>query len=159
MIPGKGQLRLLWGRRSKAKRYYFLTAITHAKRPLFRHAECAESVISCLRRLERYKRIELFAAVVMPDHVHFIVRLRSDSLDALMRSFKACTERAINRVLIESGPVWQPQYYDYAFGNKEELTALSQYCVENPVRSGLVGDVREYPYWYCRYGVRTSTFI
>jgi hypothetical protein len=27
------------------------------------------------------------------------------------------------------------------------------YCLENPLRKGLVGNFKEYPHWYCAYEV------
>jgi REP element-mobilizing transposase RayT len=41
--------------------------------------------------LEKQKIIDLEAAVVMPDHVHFIARLRTGTLSGLMHSLKSFT--------------------------------------------------------------------
>jgi len=152
-ISLKGSSRLRIGRRSIPGQIYFLTTATSERKPLFQNREAAEIVLNSLKYLDREGRISLEAAVVMPDHVHMVAGLVSGTLGDLMQRFKGFTARSINKLLDGKGPVWNNQYHDHAVRTDEVLLEVIQYCLNNPVRAGLVTDFHEYPYWYCRYKV------
>ncbi|MBW1981076.1 MAG: transposase [Deltaproteobacteria bacterium] len=99
------------------------------------------------------KVIDLEAAVVMPDHLHFIARLISDSLSNLMHSLKSYSSKKIKSILKLEGRIWQVQYHDHAIRKDEVLRDVILYCLNNPVRAKLVQDFHDYPFWYCRYQV------
>lgn len=109
--------------------------------------------MDCLKWLHKQGRIDLIAAVIMPDHIHFVARLLSTSLPSLMHSLKSFTSNKINEQLGREGPLWEPQYFDHAVRTDEELKDRVNYCLQNPVRKGLVGGFDEYPHWYCAYEV------
>lgn len=109
--------------------------------------------MDCLKWQNEQGRIDLIAAVVMPDHVHFIARLLNASLPSLMHSLKSFTSNQINNQLGRKGPLWEPQYYDHGIRTDDELRDLVIYCLQNPVRKGLVNHFKEYPNWYCAYDV------
>ena len=89
----------------------------------------------------------------MPDHLHFVAELHMETLSELMHSLKSYTARKINVILKRRGQLWQAQYYDHAIRKDEVLHDVVVYCLNNPVRAGLVTDFHQYPYWYCRWAV------
>jgi len=89
-------------------------------------------------------RYELFAYVVMPNHVHLVLRpsLKSDShlswgLDEIMRSIKGYTGKKANELLGAHGEFWQREYYDHMVRSEEEWCYYVNYTHENPVSAGL----------------------
>lgn len=109
--------------------------------------------MSALHWLEIEKGSTLSAAVVMPDHVHFIVELGRISLAQLVHSFKSFAANRINSLLGRSGPFWQAQYHDHAIRRDEVLNDVVLYLLTNPVRAGLVPDFHDWPFWYCKWKV------
>jgi len=95
----------------------------------------------------------LDAAVLMPDHLHFAAELKIDGLAKLMHSLKSYTAKQINAVLKRQGSLWQDQYYEHAIRKDEDLNEVALYMLNNPVRTGLVDDFHDYPFWYCRWVV------
>jgi REP element-mobilizing transposase RayT len=87
----------------------------------------------------------------MPDHVHFVVELKTTNLGKLLHSFKSYTANQINTSLNRRGPVWQRAYHDHAIRKAEDLKQVIFYTLNNPVRAGLVDDFHDYPHWYCRW--------
>ena len=151
-ISEKGKTsRLRTGRFSNEGQYYLLTATTCERKQVFVRPEAANCVLGCLNWLESQQRIGLEAAVVMPDHLHVVAQLRTGTLSSLMQSLKGYTSREINRMLGCKGPLWQPQYHDHALRKDEVLADVVLYCLNNPVRAGLVKDFHDYSFWYCRY--------
>ena len=123
------------------------------RKPLLNRKDAAEIVIDSLIWLEKKGRIILDAAVVMPDHLHFVAGLKNDSLPRIMHSLKRYTARKVNGLLERDGPFWQPQYHDHAVRKDEDLNELVSHTLNNPVRANLVKDFHDYPNWYCRWDV------
>mgnify|MGYP005864947563 CR=1 FL=1 len=166
-----GQRDLRQGRFSEAGLYYFLTTGTKDRQPLFLHPPAAQIVLDTLKWLDHHGRITLVAAVVMPDHLHFVAQLKGSRLEAaptstktkdgvppkattlskLMHSLKSYTANKINKALGRRGQVWERQYYERGIRGDKALFETIRYCLENSVREGLVDDFRKYPYWYCMY--------
>lgn len=86
--------------------------------------------------------------VVMPDHVHMVIGLRSVPLPAVMHAFKSYVAHVIRQ-----RKIWQEGYHDRGIRDEAALHAQVEYCLHNPVRAGLVEDFHEYPYWWCRWEV------
>jgi non-canonical purine NTP pyrophosphatase (RdgB/HAM1 family) len=94
-------------------------------------------------------------AVVMPDHVHLIVRpLRLadgsfPSIPWLMQSIKGFTARRINQLRGRSGIVWQDEYFDRILRTPRQLDNARAYIAFNPLAAGLVKAGEHYP-WLAR---------
>jgi hypothetical protein len=121
-------------------------------------------VVDELRRTVEVRReVTIDAFVVMPNHVHVIVRMdprqgyvgatgrsplgggdRRDrpgpgnrTLGALVAGFKAATARRINEVRDARGlPVWQRGYHDHIIREHDDLDAYRRYIELNPARWG-----------------------
>lgn len=91
--------------------------------------------------------MESLAWVRMPDHLHWLLVLGEEDLGTLVRTLKSRSAIAVNRALGRAGPVWQKGYYDHALRGEEDLRSVARYVVANPVRSGLVERVGDYPLW------------
>jgi REP element-mobilizing transposase RayT len=102
---------------------------------------------SCLRANGR--KYLLYAAVVMPDHVHLLCMALMDdngsiSIPEITRTIKSESAHRINTALGRSGRVWQDESFDHVLRGDESLRKKALYILENPVRAGLVGSSREY---------------
>jgi len=145
------QQSLRGGRYDESGLYYFLTTVTKERMKLLSEPAAADIVLDSLRWLDRDDRIMLITAVVMPDHLHFIACLKTDSLPRLMHSLKSYTANEINKALGRKGRVWERQYYERVIRDETSLNGIIQYCLENPVRKRLVSNYRDYKYWFCVY--------
>ena len=134
------------GRHSEPNRIYLVTTITHQRQPLFLNFYAGRKVVHALRHEEQ--RAETLAYVVMPDHLHWLLRLESEAtLERVVRNVKAFSARRINEAVERRGPVWQPGYHDRALRWEKNLVKLARYVVANPLRAGLVKRVGDYPLW------------
>src|SRR4051812_46338185 len=64
---------------------------------------------------DHLKKIHVHVAVIMPDHVHMILRLLRDdiSLAEVMKSMKGIAARRINQLMMKSGTVWRDESFDH----------------------------------------------
>src|SRR5258706_485537 len=91
---------------------------------------------------------ELGAYVVMPNHVHLLIR-PSIAPERLMKSLKGASAREANRVLGRTGePFWQKESYDHWVRNPSEFQKTRMYIEANPVKAGLWRSPQDYP-WSC----------
>jgi REP element-mobilizing transposase RayT len=145
--PGSCALR--WGRFSQPGMIYLVTVVTHDRRRIFDQLACARIVVQAIRSNHHRGLVESACFVVMPDHVHWLFALgETKSLPDVMRDFKGYTARMINRLRFDrTGSVWQPGFHDHALREHEDARKVSRYVIQNPIRAGLVEQLRDYPHW------------
>ena len=151
--PTKGSHRLRKGRYDAPGLVYVLTAVTYGRKPLLENPYTAQTVLDAMRWMDEKERIKLEAGVVMPDHFHMVAGRKEGPLSEVMHSLKSYSAKRINAVLGRLGLIWQRGYHDHAIRKDENLNEIILYCLNNPVRAGLVANFHDYPYWYCRYSV------
>jgi hypothetical protein len=93
-------------------------------------------------------RYELGCYVVMPNHLHAIVRPLNEEtqpLEEILGSWKQYSSRRINRRLKVSGELWQMESFDRIIRDEEHLWHAIQYIGRNPLRAQL--PVGKYVLW------------
>lgn len=89
------------------------------------------------------QRYELGASVVMPNHVHCIIRpisYEKVDLEEIIGSWKSFTARRINETLDQKGKLWQDESYDRIIRDEEHLWRCLQYIGRNPKKAGLTNE-------------------
>jgi REP element-mobilizing transposase RayT len=104
-------------------------------------------MVEQFRQAQREEQAHSLAWVVMPDHFHWLVELRDNTLPGLMRTTKSRCARAVNARLGRTGQMWQKGFHDRAIRREEDLQAVARYIIANPLRAGLVRRVHDYPLW------------
>ncbi|WP_313201286.1 REP-associated tyrosine transposase [Pseudomonas sp.] len=135
------------GRFSQPGGLYLLTTVTHQRKRIFTHMRFARAVILQMRQAERDGLCQSLAWVVMPDHLHWLIELRTDTLSCLMRQFKSRSSHALYQAGMPRRKIWQPGYQDRALRREESVLQVARYIIANPIRAGLVRHARDYPNW------------
>jgi REP element-mobilizing transposase RayT len=87
---------------------------------------------------------DLFAWVVMPNHVHVVIT-PIQPLSEIMRWLKTATANRANELLSRTGTAfWQREYFDRWIRTEKQLVAVIAYVEDNPVRSGLAACPEEW---------------
>jgi REP element-mobilizing transposase RayT len=108
-----------------------------------RQPAIAELVMESNRKCEELDHYELYAFVVMANHVHVLIRPHIDP-SRLLKSLKGSTAREANKLLSRTGePFWQKESYDHWVRNDAEFERIRAY-IENPVKAGLVNTPEQY---------------
>jgi REP element-mobilizing transposase RayT len=112
-----------------------------------RRSDVAALVAGALRHFEG-GRYELYAWVIMPNHVHAVVRpMGSNALDAILHSWKSYTAREANRLLNRLGnPFWQSESYDHWIRDDADFNHCCRYTEDNPVKAGLSKRPEDWPW-------------
>ena len=126
--------------------YYFITFATH-NRLILQPAQkaCIFDAISFLDG----KRYELYASVVLDDHVHIIIN-PTDTLSKIMHSIKSFTAHKINKMLHRTGKIWQDENHDRVIRNEKELLEKINYIANNPIKANLATAYEDYKWLYIK---------
>jgi REP element-mobilizing transposase RayT len=94
------------------------------------------------------ERFELFAYVVMNDHVHAMLRPRPGvMLQRIIHSWKSYST-AVLHCGSRRGKVWQREYYDHVIRGDEDFAEKLGYIMDNPYRRW--PGIEHYPWVWCR---------
>ncbi len=136
------------GRYSKTNRIYFVTTVTHKRKPLFKDFNSARIVIQTMKALDEEGFLNSLCWVVMPDHIHWLFQLENKcTLSDVMKRLKSITARTLNLKMHSEGQVWQRSYFDRCLRKEEDLKQIARYIVANPLRAGLTKSINNYSHW------------
>lgn len=96
----------------------------------------------------------LYAAVVMPDHVHVLAQPLTIieggvfDLTEILHSVKSFSAHKINKRKGMKGSVWQDERFDRIVRDELEFNEKWQYIRNNPVKNGLSERPEDYPWLY-----------
>ena len=126
--------------RSVSDLTFFVTARLNTTRPLLGDADAGQLILDTLNFYRQRGEIECYGFVVMPDHIHLIVKVVAPlTLPRWMDRFKSYVARHLNK-----GPIWQRGYWSEVVPSIPLLEQKLRYIHENPVRAGLVREATEY---------------
>jgi carbamoylphosphate synthase large subunit/REP element-mobilizing transposase RayT len=104
---------------------------------ILRRPQIAATIANSLRHFDG-DRYALDSFVVMPNHVHVLVRPHeAHSLSEILHSWKSFSAKEINKLRERSGAVWQDENYDRMVRDFAELERYRDYIKENPVAAKL----------------------
>lgn len=142
----RGHRALRRGRLSVPGAYYLVTTATLDRQPLFHDFYLGRLVVAAMRSASPQADTKCF--VVMPDHVHWLFRLREGAdLSSTVARTKAGAARRIRERAARIRAVWQRGFHDHAIRHEAALRAIARYVVANPLRAGLVERIGDYPLW------------
>lgn len=137
----------------------FLTFSCHRRLPLLRNPAIARLLVDSLSRVREKSGLELFAWVIMPEHVHLLVRPPTDEtgeqidLAPLVKGIKmAVSRRALKRWAELDAPILErvrdssgnPRFWQKGGGFDRNIRSQSEFCKtvnyihKNPVERGIV---------------------
>jgi putative transposase len=113
---------------------HFITFSCYQRRPYLATPAARDLVIDALARTQQKYQFIVFGFVVMPEHVHVLLReLEVSTLAAVMKSWKlSVTLRQPLR------PFWEQRYYDFNVLTEKKRIEKLRYLHRNPVARGLV---------------------
>jgi putative transposase len=117
--------------------YYFITFSTYNRKPLLPLQK--DCVFNAIRFLDG-KKYELFAVVILDDHVHMLIN-PVEELSKIIHSIKSFTAHEINKISNRRGKVWQDENYDRVIRDDDEFLEKINYIAGNPIKANLVTEI------------------
>ena len=114
------------------------------------HPEMAATLQSAFQH-HAGRRYELLSWVIMPNHVHILIR-PSWSLPRIVQGWKSWSARwaLLNAARLELalpvGGFWMRGYWDRYIRNEDHLASALDYIHQNPVKAGLCASAGQWPW-------------
>ena len=121
---------------------------------LLKNPDCAKIIVDAWKFFDS-KRYTLIAYVVMPNHVHLLIRVYENwKVGELVKSWKAFTAKQIRKlyreahsnaecnsalppILFKGATFWQREYWDRFIRDERHFQKSMNYIFQNPVKAGL----------------------
>ena len=129
----------------------FVTFAASTTRPLS-EARTALGIVEAMARMGHRYGVGVAAYCIMPDHLHAVVQIAGEGAD--LRKWVRYTKRQCARALQMPG-MWQRSYWDRHARADDDVGAMVEYVLANPVRRGLVADWQEWPWSWSRWHPQT----
>jgi len=138
---------------------FFFTLVTEQRRPLFQDPAVVDLLLGAVEKVRSRHPFELDAYVVLPDHLHTLWTLPDGDANfstrwrlikeaftrAYVKTYSAPPQSDSRRAKGEQG-VWQRRFWEHTIRNEADFFAHLDYIHINPVKHGLVGAARDWPY-------------
>jgi REP element-mobilizing transposase RayT len=108
---------------------------------------------SALARAQRHCKVQIFALVVMSNHIHLVVKTRKKNLAEFVGYFKARVAEAINAISGKRGPLWARRYDAQPVVDDEGAADRVGYTLDNPTKANLVDDPEHWPGLNLAFGI------
>lgn len=150
---------------------HFLTVQIVGWADVFSRKIYRDIVIESLAYCRAHKGLEIFAYVIMTNHIHLICRSKKGDLSGVIRDFKKFTSKEIMKAITthpeESRKEWLEMIFKYhakfnqrsgdkqlwthenhavEIDNQDTFNSRLNYIHENPVRAGWVEHAEDYLY-------------
>ena len=120
-------------------RIVFITIHAYRNLKPFTNDGINQMVIDTLLNEQQRLDCRVYIYCLMPDHIHFLISPEIDGVSVLtyVDQFKGKTTN-LSWDFGWQGKLWQPRFYDHIVRTDEDLWAIGEYILANPVRKSLV---------------------
>ncbi len=127
-------------------RTYFVTICVQNRQRIFTDRKIAALAQGELKSFRDRGWFWLYVFVVMPDHIHMLIRLRDESrtLGRVIATLKSAIQFRSRRAGIDFK--WQYNFYEHVVRLEEPIDQIIGYILRNPERAGLVKQGEDYPF-------------
>lgn len=140
--------------------WLFFTVVTYHRQPVFNHETARKFLHNAIIQTQRSHPFEIFASVLMPNHLHCIWILPSDDDDysTRWRLIKSRTTHGLladgwsgdtpcqSRIRAGEKTLWQRRYWERILKDDADVKRHLDYLHYNPVKHGLVKCAGDWPY-------------
>ena len=125
--------------------------LDHGRGGCFLRDARVASLMETTLRFHHGVRFELLAWVVMPNHVHTLVRVGDTPLSKTIQNWKSISAVEANKLLGRPGEFWQKDYWDTFMRDAQQMCKAIRYIEYNPVKAKLCSAPEEWPFSSARF--------
>ena len=139
---------------------YFFTVVTYRRQPLLTEIESRHALRCAINTTRRNYPFDIDAWVLLPDHLHCIWTLPEGDAEFSIRwnIIKASFSRQMRDILHRDAwlsasreqrretTIWQRRFWEHQIRDDQDFNSHMDYIHFNPVKHGLVGAAREWPF-------------
>ena len=105
-------------------------------------------------------KFKLYCFCLMPNHVHLIIEVEDPgALNKIMRGINLSYTLYFNYKYEKVGHLWQDRFKSRVIQKDNYLIDCMAYIENNPLRSSLASDIKEYPWSSYRLRITNSDIL
>ena len=138
---------------------YFFTLTTFKRREIFLKSDARTIFLEAIKHVMEFHPFSNEAYCILPDHIHLLWRMPEDDADYSLRiseikkrfsmSFQAkypyIVIRDESQLKRKESGVWQRRFWEHYIRDENDLRNHIDYIHYNPVKHGLVRQVKDWP--------------
>jgi putative transposase len=149
---------------------FFVTLTVVSWVDVFTRKSCCDELVNNIRYCQQHKGLELYAYVIMSNHMHWLASQKEGRLNNLLRDYKSYSAKQLLNLIYDNplesrrdwmkivfqynarfkrqhaeNMFWQRNNHPIDCFNRKVLLQKMEYIHMNPVRAGLVGEAA---YWW-----------
>jgi REP element-mobilizing transposase RayT len=101
-----------------------------------RNPATRQHVVESLQHFDG-SQYDLLSSVIMPNHVHILVKPVATELSVITQAWKSCSARKINRNHNSTGTVWIRESFNRIVRSEANLASYVCYILNNPIKANL----------------------
>lgn len=148
---------------------YFFTVVTEKRRKIFADDDNVKLLRAAFKSVMQKRPFTIDAAVVLPDHLHFIWTLPENDSDysTRWRLIKtAFTKQCVDKFSVQNAnrknknqqEIWQHRSWEHCLRDELDFERHFDYIHYNPIKHGLVQNLSDYPYSSFHRSVRQGIY-
>lgn len=138
---------------------YFFTIVTNKRQRIFHSHKARELLLKAFNHSMQFHPFTMEAYCILPDHIHLLWKMPEDDHDYSTR-IAEIKKRFSKTYLLETGNeiskntsqanrgesgLWQRRFWEHYIYDEEDLHRHIDYIHFNPVKHGLVKQVKDWP--------------
>lgn len=131
---------------------YFFTVVTARRRPFLTQPASIQALRASVAEVRSILPFDVVCWVVLPEHMHAMWTMPAGDGDYSTRwgRIKAGFTRRCGLEHVSGhqryGGLWQPRFWEHAIRDEDDARRHMDYVHYNPVKHGLAGRVRDWPW-------------
>lgn len=141
----------------------FVTMVTNKRTPIFANENNIKMLLRTFTEVQCIKKCDIFSYVVLPDHMHLILRSYKYQTGQILHSLKrnfTLNWKKINQgsIYIDQKNLWQERFWEHVINYDREFINHLNYIFNNPVKHGYVESPNDWPYSsFNQYNAKNDT--
>ena len=126
------------------------------QRDVFLDEEDFETFEKILCKLSQEFDIVIHNFCLMNNHYHLLIEIKKENLSKFMRQLGMSYSIYFNKKYKRSGHLWQGRYKSWYVTDEAYLYTLMRYIEQNPLKAGMVEDLKDYRFSSFQYFTNQS---
>ncbi len=116
------------------------------RKDIFLDAEDKDRFLQTLYFKKQNDAFLLLAYCFMDNHVHLLIKEEMEEIARIMQKINVSYVHYFNKKYKRVGHLFQDRFRSEVVGSDSYLLSLARYIHRNPLKAGIVNDIREYPW-------------
>jgi putative transposase len=127
---------------------FFLTMTTFNRKHWFGDELGRDVLLRVMTRLAEGSDLEYEAWVILPDHVHWLLRPNSGDYSRIVSAFKYGVGAEFKKMgrLVKGQRMWQSRFWEHTIRDEDDYTRCVEYIHYNPVQHGYASAPKDWPH-------------